>query len=65
MVENIDTSEASEDDLKVFTRLMEAISDMGWDIAVDPRSGDQVRGMIIGTEEYVQEIVEKIDRSEN
>lgn len=43
--------------LRLMTRIVRLAVKLGWTIAVDDR--EDVRGLIIGTEEYVDEILEK------
>ena len=41
-----------------FTKFAEGVKEMGWNIAIpDGRDDDQVVGLIVGTEEYIDAVL--------
>jgi len=49
---------------EIFTELVEAAKKLGWGFLIE-KSGDQIRGVIIGIPEYLEELDEKLHITEN
>ena len=51
----------AQEEKKLYKKLVKTCNKLGWDIAIGSDSEETVTGLIIGTDEWVKEITEKLE----
>jgi hypothetical protein len=62
----MDGMTAAEYRKQLFIELIEIVAELGWNVGIpeDVEEGEEVPGLIIGERDYVDSILEKIDKED-